>query len=198
MNLSNAGLIHNLKQKDSCFTFDFKSIDVKHCLIKQGVLLELFITNTVFSIKEDGQPVYNDVMMGVQIDWDGVKSQIAYTEVKNEIDVIAMKGLRPVFISCKNGKFTDEELFKFSTVAEEFGGKYVKKVLVTNYFSSKDNPEIKDDILQKRDESLEEYRERLGKQLLWSRAKEMNIKILCRDSIINEEAANKTFKNLCK
>ena len=98
-----------------------------------------------------------------------------------------MKGLRPVFISCKNGKFDDEELFKFSTVSEQFGGKYVKKALVTNYLSSKDNPAIKNNNVQ-----------RLKKQLLWSRAQEMGIKIVCRDAIKDAETAAETFRNLCK
>ena len=49
----------------------------------------------------------------------------------NEIDVIAMYGALPVFISCKNGAFDSEELYKFNTVAELFGSEFVRKILVT-------------------------------------------------------------------
>lgn len=196
--LSKTGLIYNFVRKEAVFTFCFKNIYIKRCLIKEGVLLELFITSTALNVKEDGLNVYNDVMMGVQIDWDGVRNEGFENEVENEIDVIAMRGLRPVFISCKNGKFDDEELFKFSTVSEQFGGKYVKKALVTNYLSSKDNPAIKNNNLQREDETQEHYRNRLKKQLLWSRAQEMGIKIICSDSIKNAEVAAETFKNLCK
>ena len=196
--LSNAGLINNFVRKDTLFIFDFKNLDIKQCLIKEGVLLELFVTSTALDVKEDELNVYNDVMMGVQIDWDGVRKEGFENEVENEIDVIAMKGLRPVFISCKNGKFDDEELFKFSTVSEQFGGKYVKKALVTNYLSSKDNPAIKNNNVQREDETQERYRNRLKKQLLWSRAQEMGIKIVCRDAIKDAETAAETFRNLCK
>ena len=42
----------------------------------------------------------------------------------------------PVFISCKNGVLTSDELYKLNTVANRFGGKYAKKVLVTTAISS--------------------------------------------------------------
>ena len=48
----------------------------------------------------------------------------------NEIDVIAMHGAMPIFISCKNGSFNSDELYKFNTVADLFGSDSVKKVFV--------------------------------------------------------------------
>lgn len=42
----------------------------------------------------------------------------------------------PVFISCKNGIVTADELYKLSTVAERFGGQYSKKVLVVTALES--------------------------------------------------------------
>ena len=48
----------------------------------------------------------------------------------NEVDVMLMHGTVPVFISCKNGYVDAEELYKLETVAERFGGKYAKRVLV--------------------------------------------------------------------
>jgi hypothetical protein len=41
-----------------------------------------------------------------------------------------MKGLVPVFISCKNGQYTSNELYKLRSVAERFGGEHAKKVLI--------------------------------------------------------------------
>ena len=78
----------------------------------------------------DGAPLYHDIRVGVVIDWDGDEEGDAIRTV-NEIDVMAMKGAIPVFISCKNGDFDMEELYKLSTVADRFGGKLVKKVLVS-------------------------------------------------------------------
>ena len=58
---------------------------------------------------------------------------------KNEIDVLLVRGLVPVFVSCKNGDVDEEELYKFNTVAERFGGKYVRKLLVATNFATNDN-----------------------------------------------------------
>ncbi|MBQ4111623.1 MAG: hypothetical protein IJD38_02385 [Clostridia bacterium] len=48
----------------------------------------------------------------------------------NEIDVIAMRDAVPIFISCKNGWFTVDELYKFRTVADRFGYGYAIMILV--------------------------------------------------------------------
>ena len=109
-----------------------------------------------------------------------------------------MRGLRPIFISCKNGSFLPEELYKLSAVAKHFGGEYAKKVLVTNYLSANDNPARKDNCLQNKDESNDKYMKRLKRQLLWNRAQEMDIKILCREAIKDEASAAEALKNLYK
>ena len=36
----------------------------------------------------------------------------------------------PVFVSCKNGNMDPNELYKLETVAQRFGGKYARKVLI--------------------------------------------------------------------
>ena len=46
-----------------------------------------------------------------------------------------MKGAIPVFISCKNGYFNANELYKLNTVADKFGNNYAKKVLVATDMS---------------------------------------------------------------
>ena len=47
---------------------------------------------------------------------------------------MSLKGLIPIFISCKSGKMTEKNtlhaLYELDTVANRFGGKYAKKVLV--------------------------------------------------------------------
>lgn len=69
--------------------------------------------------------------MSVSIDWDGVISSKDKhkPETRNEIDVVLMHGMTPLFISCKNGNI-GEELYKLHTVAERFGGPYAKKMLI--------------------------------------------------------------------
>ena len=45
---------------------------------------------------------------------------------------MAMHGIVPVFVSCKNGNVDKHEVYKLNAVAERFGEKYAKKVLITN------------------------------------------------------------------
>jgi len=52
-------------------------------------------------------------------------------DVENEIDILLMHGVVPIFISCKNGiKVEPEELYKLQTVARRFGGPYSRTVLI--------------------------------------------------------------------
>lgn len=121
-------LIHSLNITPTEVTFTCKNELVRSCLLTAGLTLELYITATVKDIlDEDGKPYYNDFKTGVFIDWDGKISEGA--DVENEIDVLMMRGMIPVFVSCKNGEVKSEELYKLSQVAERFGGKYAVKVL---------------------------------------------------------------------
>lgn len=115
------------------YEIEFKNEQIKRCLMKAGTLLELYTLISARKITDkEGAAYYNDSMTGVFIDWDGIVhdpfDQVVDTE--NEIDVVLMHGVVPVFISCKNGSVDDEELYKLNTVAHRFGNAYVKKVLV--------------------------------------------------------------------
>ncbi len=110
----------------------YKNPLVKYCLTKAGQTLEMYVYMLACQATEaDGQPTYNDVMTGVQIDWDGkLLLENPKSDTENEIDVLMMHGMIPVFISCKNGEVTVDELYKLQTVAVRFGGKYARKYLV--------------------------------------------------------------------
>lgn len=102
-------------------------------MTKAGTLLELVTLLTAKNMKKtDGTPYFNDMRTGVMIDWDGVvhNNKDGRADTENEIDVILMKGVVPVFVSCKNGKIPNDELYKLNTVAEQFGSEYARKVLV--------------------------------------------------------------------
>lgn len=60
-------------------------------------------------------------------------------DTKNEVDVIMMRGMMPIFVSCKNGYINMEELYKLTAVADRFGGKYSKKVLVATALDNLDH-----------------------------------------------------------
>lgn len=56
-------------------------------------------------------------------------------DTTNEIDVLATYGLLPYFISCKNGRFSSEGLYKLYSVGEQLGGGYYNNIIViTNLF----------------------------------------------------------------
>ena len=111
-------------------SFEFKNEQVKLALLKVGNVLELFVTTKALQATDKkGEKLYNDVMTGVTIDWDGEIPQYQ-PNIENEIDVLAMKDLTPIFISCKNGDVEVDELYKLNTVAMRFGGTYAKKVLI--------------------------------------------------------------------
>ena len=38
--------------------------------------------------------------------------------------------MTPLFISCKNGDIGEEELYKLNTVAERFGSRFARKMLI--------------------------------------------------------------------
>lgn len=151
----------------------FKNEQVQRCLTKAGQVLELFVYISALNATEkDGSKSYSDVMTGVQIDWDGsIHTQKNACDTQNEIDVVMMHGLIPIFVSCKNGAVDMNELYKLNTVAERFGGIYSKKVLIATAL---------DDSLQ-----LEYLR---------ARAKDMNIRLVENFQCINELEINRTLR----
>jgi len=85
-----------------------------------------------------------------------------------------MHGMIPVFISCKNGMVTADELYKLNTVAHRFGGEYAKKVLVTTRISD------------------------FGEQSMYlkQRAKDMNIRLLERVQDMDEAELEKKLRTV--
>ena len=129
-------LISSYKNDGVNVSFSYKNAQVKKCITKAGNVLELKVLISANGLKgKDDEPFYTDSKNGVYIDWDGDfhTSADEDKDTENEIDVVLMKGLTPIFISCKNGNVGDDELYKLETVANRFGGPYVKKVLIATY-----------------------------------------------------------------
>ena len=133
--LLEAGLLTDFQDSDlNAITISYKNAQVKRCLTRAGQALEMKIFTMAKQLcNEDGKAVYNDAVNGVFIDWDGDSHDEAVDgiyDTENEIDVMLMYGVVPVFVSCKNGFVTQDELYKLNTLAERFGGDHAKKVLV--------------------------------------------------------------------
>lgn len=176
--LVRAGLITLFDLTDENLTVTYCSPQVKRCLTVGGRILELYVYALAQAAREpDRSPTYHDVMTGVVIDWDGqYGSDNPAPDTTNEVDLILMHGMTPVFISCKNGDVDNEELYKFNAVAERFGGKYAKKILIATSLDLGD----------------------VSVQYLLRRADELNIQVVTGLQNLDEAAALQTVRNLWK
>lgn len=135
--LTNLGLITDFCLEDDILTFTYKNEQVHQCLTKAGNILELYAYNLLREINANDPGYYDDIDIGVYVDWDGeIESGANAYETKNEVDIIVMRDAVPIFISCKNGEAKKEALYELDTVANHFGGEYAKKVLLTTYIST--------------------------------------------------------------
>lgn len=109
--------------------FRYKSDVIHDCLTKAGSLFEYYTYKTALQCERNGVPVYDSATTGIILGWnDDIDS------TRNEIDVMLMSGMVPVFISCKNGDVETDELYKLNTVAKKFGVGYAKCALAATAF----------------------------------------------------------------
>ena len=136
--LIRCGAIYDRSTHDR-ISYSYTSPLMRYCTLKAGNILETKVLLEAQSLLLDGEPFFQDCCMGVTIDWDGVIHDPAerLPETRNEIDVIAMRGVTPLFISCKNGNIGEEELYKLHTVATHFGGCNAKKLLIASDLDQK-------------------------------------------------------------
>ena len=115
-------------------------------------------------------------MSGVAIDWDGRFHSMndEDKDTENEIDGLLMKGVIPVYISCKNGQVEEVELYKLDAVARRFGGPVAKKALITSRLNMGES-------------SLAHYRQR---------AKDMGIKLIENACDLEPDAFREMVKAL--
>ncbi len=117
------GILEKVSMDEEFIKFSYSNPMIRECLLDAGCLLEL---HTYYTRVESGR--YSDCRVGVHIDWDG-EINGREIDVENEIDVMLLEGVVPVFISCKNGRVNQMSLYELDAVANRFGGKYVRKEL---------------------------------------------------------------------
>jgi hypothetical protein len=120
-----AGFFTGLAYKNGFYRYEYKNGTVKNYFWDGGSILEMHTF-----LEESKREEIADCRVGVHIDWDGVIHDSVNSDVLNEIDIMSIEGNMPTFISCKSGKVDQMALYELSTIANKFGGKYVKKVLV--------------------------------------------------------------------
>ena len=126
--LAEKGILLDVVHDAETYRFRFKSREVKDCIWESGSILEM---NTYGKVREKS----DDCRVGVHLDWDGVIHERGLNDVINEVDVLSLKGNIMTFISCKSGKMDSKQtlhaLYELDTVANRFGGRYARRVLVS-------------------------------------------------------------------
>lgn len=121
--LETLGMIVRLQIGDGRICFTFRDALTRTWLRDVGSVLELYIYREC--VKCD---CFNDVEISALVNWENDASGNAVT---NEIDVMAMRGILPVFISCKTGAVSTQALNELAVLRDRFGGKGAVAAIVT-------------------------------------------------------------------
>ncbi len=123
------GMILNWDETPERISFRFKDLQTIRILKKSGNLLELY---TCCAALSTGQ--FHDCQLGVFINWNGMDTNRPPNScTTNELDVFAIRGVTPYFISCKNGEVRNDALYELQSLADHFGGSHIKKVIISTY-----------------------------------------------------------------
>ena len=118
------GFISDLRiETEKDVEFWFSDQQIRAWMRDVGSVLELYTYKVCL---ESGS--FNDVVTSAVVDWEGERGRAGVT---NEIDVVATKGVIPVFISCKTCDVKTEAINELSILRDRFGGEMAKAFLVT-------------------------------------------------------------------
>ncbi len=169
------GIIEDHSSRDY-LEYTYTSPLMRACTEKAGNSLEHKALLEARDLRQQGQPFFHDCLMGVNIVWDGGEHD-AHNKVKetrNEVDLILVRGMVPLFVSCKNGDIDEEELYKLHTVTTQFGGPYARKMLIATDLDGK-KPGSCGGLIQ--------------------RAQDMGIYLVADAASLNKEGWAKAFRN---
>lgn len=103
--------------------FRFADEQIRTWLRDVGSVLELYVYQACL---RSGS--YQDVKTSVIVDWAGSGGR---DSVSNEIDVVAVRGIRPTFISCKTCEIHTEALNELAILRDRFGGEVSRAIIVS-------------------------------------------------------------------
>ena len=104
-------------------SFRFRDVNIRAWLRDVGSVLELYVYKACLDTG-----IFNDVISSAVVRWDDV---LGHGSVSNEIDVMAAKGVIPLFLSCKATDIKTEALNELAILRDRFGGKGAKAAIVT-------------------------------------------------------------------
>lgn len=128
--MQDRNILQSFRQEDGLTVIEFYNEEEQKLLCDPGAVLEHL---TYWQVVQDTE--VNDCAIGYHINWigDGDPDSIYKPgpDVINEIDIIYMRKNIPTFVSCKNKMVSNNQpLYELETVADRFGGKLVRKVLL--------------------------------------------------------------------
>ena len=123
--LEKAGLVKDLSCTDEHVHFSFPDSMVRFWLRDIGSVLELHVYRACLKAG-----CFDDVVLSAVVNWQGGRDQ--RDGVTNEIDVMAVQGIQPVFISCKTSEIKTEALNELAILRDRFGGKDSRAIIVTS------------------------------------------------------------------
>jgi len=104
-------------------SFRFRDANIRAWLRDVGSVLELYVYKACLDAD-----IFNDVISSAVVRWDEV---LGHSSVSNEIDVMAARGVIPLFLSCKASDIKTEALNELAILRDRFGGKGAKAAIVT-------------------------------------------------------------------
>ena len=123
--LGSAGLIRDLQVREDSVSFMFPDEMIRFWLRDIGSVLELQVYSACLAAD-----CFDDVVISAVVNWEGGTTQ--RNAVTNEIDVVAVRGVQPVFISCKTSDIRTESLNELAVLRDRFGGKGSRAIIVTS------------------------------------------------------------------
>ncbi len=119
--LADIGFIQNLKiVSGESVAFRFRDANIRTWLRDVGSVLELYAYKACLD-----SGIFNDVISSAVVRWDDS------SQVSNEIDVMAARGVVSLFLSCKTSEIQTEALNELAILRDRFGGKGAKAAIVS-------------------------------------------------------------------
>ena len=103
--------------------FRFRDAAIRAWLRDIGSVLELYAYKACLDTG-----IFNDVISSAVVRWDEV---VGHGSVSNEIDVMAARGVIPLFLSCKTSEIKTEALNELAILRDRFGRKGAKAAIVS-------------------------------------------------------------------
>ena len=132
--LHDAGIIRRYFFDRNEFALFFADPEIPEYLREGGAWVELFV---YYVMAESG--IFSDVEIDAVLSWDNDADE---DDTVNEVDVLAVRGVIPVFVSCKAGVPNVSALNEILAITNRFGSSRAKAVLVTASLPETEAPAI--------------------------------------------------------